>query len=341
MPEAADPITRKAVSGDLTGHVTLPAFIRQMGVTRRIGMETLCLTGLCWVEDGRVRLQRFHEKTGLGRRLRNAEGYPFDLLSPAGVEYARSRWSECWSSVDRWYRREREGRAAQAGESLARVPANASTAERVAFLKEEHPELNQQEVANVLGVSLRTVERCSSDLRKSSRVVGCAASYIALEPATKNNGRVAKKTRSGRSSLFDPGGVGSPGYDPAEDIIHDTYPDGCPCVVDGFPFDLDSALKESRERHASKAKVPAPPRRPSPRFDCRRPTLFPPRSAAAVEEAWHALEVFRVDRRGDTCTEMEMVFLLDHFPAVPAKGVGEMAGVSASTVRRRKANRGA
>ena len=334
MPEAADPVVGKAVSGDLAGHVTLPTFIRRMGATRSLGTEALCLTGLCWVEDGRLRLQRYHEKAGRGRRLRNAESYPFDLLSPEGVEYARSRWSTCLSSAERWHRRERDGRGAQACAALARLPADASTTERVAFLKKEHPELRRKEVAAVLGVSPRTVQRCSADLRRSSRVVGRAAPYKALEGDTRKSADVASLQQVGFATDRDH-------CHPAEDIIHDTYPDGRPCVVDGFPFDFDSALEESRNRHASKAKAPAPPRPASPRFDGLRPTLFLPRPQATVEEAWHALEVLRVNRRGDTSTETEMVFLLDHFPNVPAKGVAEMVGVSASTVRRRKADRGA
>ena len=333
VSEAADPIPGKAVSGDLAGYVTLPTFIRRMGTTRSLGTEALCLTGLCWVEGGRVRLQRFREKTGLGRRLRNAEGYPFDLLSPAGVEYARSRWLECLSSAERWHRRESDGRAAQAVESLARVPADASTAERVAVLKKEHPKLRRKEVAAVLGVSQRTVQRCSADLRRSSRVVGRAAPYKALEGDTRKAAAVVSVPHAG--SVPD-----GEDCDPSEDIVHDTYPDGCPCVVDGFPFDFQSAMKESLTRRASKAKVPAPLRPASPRFDGLRPTLFLPRPEAAVEEAWHALEVLRVDRRGDTCTDMETVFLLDHFPSLPTKSVAEMVGVSASTVRRRKADKG-
>lgn len=333
MPEAADPITGKAVSGDLAGHVTLPTFILRMGTTRSLGTEALCLTGLCWVEDGRVRLQRYHEKAGLGRRLRNAEGYPFDLLSPEGVEYARSRWSECLSSAERWHWRESAGRVAQAGESLARVPAGATTAERVALLKKEHPKLRREEVAAVLGVSPRTVQRCTADFRRSSRVVGRASPYKALEGDTRKSAAVVSVPHAGSA----PDGEDC---DPSEDIVHDTYPEGRPCVVDGFPFDFQRALKESLARRASKAKVPAPPRRASPRFDGLRPTLFLPRPEATVEEAWHALEVLRVDRRGDTCTDMETVFLLDHFSSLPTKSVAEMVGVSASTVRRRKADRG-
>lgn len=334
MSEAADPTTGKAVSGDLAGYVTLPAFIQLTGVTHRLGTEALCLIGLCWVEDGRVRLQRYHEKAGLGRRLRNANGYPFDLLSPKGVEYARSGWSEGLSSAERWHRRESNGRAAQAGVSLASVPAGASTTEKVAFLKKEHPELRRKEVAAVLGVSPRTVQRCTADLRRSSRVVGRAAPYKALEGDTRKSAAVVSLPQGRSAADHDD-------CDPSEDILHDTYPDGRPCVVDGFPFDFQSALKENLARHALKAKVPAPPRPASPRFDGLRPTFFPPRPEATVEEAWHALGVLRVNRRGDTCTEMEMVFLLDHFPNVPAKGEAEMVGVSASTVRRRKADRGA
>jgi len=82
-------------------------------------MKTLCLTGLCWVENGGVRLVRHHEKVGLGRRLCNAEGYPFDLLFPEGVAYVRSRWPECLASVERWYREERRGRLSGAEETFS------------------------------------------------------------------------------------------------------------------------------------------------------------------------------------------------------------------------------
>ncbi|MFH1558409.1 MAG: hypothetical protein ABII76_26710 [Pseudomonadota bacterium] len=195
-----------------------------------------------------------------------------------------------------------------------------------------------------MDLSLSTVERASSVIRKRSMAASGAISYKALGPvklksttaqdqSNKNSSSVSDNTRVSPLRRFDPD------YDPAEDIIHDTYPDGHPCVVDGVPFDFDRAMQEALARHAAKSKPPAPPRPPSPRYDHLRPTLFPVKEKATTEEAWHALETFRVSRHGDTCTAMEIAFLLDHFPSVPARDTADMVGVSVSTVRRRKAKR--
>lgn len=297
--------------GEVFGPVTLPAFIQPIGVSRHTGMEALCLTGLCWVEGGRVRLQRVYVKAELGLRLRNAQGYPYDLLSPEGVEYARSRWSECLASVERWYRRERGGRIERASESVGHAPSTASLADRVALLKKKHPELTQKEIAQAMGVSLRTVERCSAVVRKRSRVVGRADSYKALEPATKYTVSVASTLQAAPSRSSDPD------YDPAEDIVHDAFRDGTPCVV---------------------PREPAPPRPPSGRYDALRPTLFIAPPDATVQEAWRALEALRAQRHGGTCATMELRFIFDHFPAtLPAKAVARMVGVSVSTARRHRA----
>lgn len=333
VTEADDLTTAKADSGDFSGHFSLPVFVLQMATTRRLGMEALCLTGLCWVENGRVRLQRHHEKAGLGRRLRNARGYPFDLLSPQGVEYARSRWSECLASVERWYRSDRGGRVGRAKDSVRRVLPGGATVDKIAFLRRENSDLTHRELSEALGVSLRTVERCVASLQRRSRVVGCASPIRALGPATKYSTCVSWETLGSPSRQFDHD------YDPAEDIIHHTYPDGRPCVIDGVPFDLDGTRSEAVARHAAKTVPPAPPRPPSPRYDHLRPTLFPVRGQATSEEAWHALEAFRVSRHGSTCTAMEITFVLDHFPTVPVKDVADMVGVSAPTVRRRKENK--
>jgi hypothetical protein len=66
---------------------------------------------------------------------------------------------------------------------------------------------------------------------------------------------------------------------------------------------------------------------------------LPVKEKATTEEAWHALETFRVSRRGNTYIAMEIAFALDHFPRVPAKDTADMVGVSVSTVRRHKAKR--
>lgn len=123
-------------------------------------------------------------------------------------------------------------------------------------------------------------------------------------------------------------------YDPAEESVHDTHPDGRPSVIEGFPFDFGAALKESTERHAARMQEPAPLRPSSPRYDAIHPMLFPPQPQATGEEAWQALETFRVWRRGNTCTAMEVRFVLDHFPTVPAEAVAVMVGVEVATVRR-------
>lgn len=333
VSETTHPIGN-VVSGRQTAYASLPVFLQQMGVSRHHGMEALCLTGLCWVENGRVRLQRHHEKVGLGRRLCNAQGYPFDLLSPEGVEYARSRWSECLASVKRWHRRDREGRMGRAKDSVCRVLPGGSTVDKIAFLRKENSELTQKEISECLGVSLRTVERFTAGLRKRSRVVGRADPIRALGPATKYSVGVSSMAQASPSRQFDHD------YDPAEDIIHHTYPDGRPCVIDGVPFVFERAMREAVARHAAKTVPPAPPRPPSPRYDHLRPvTLFPVKEGATADEAWHALEAFRVSRHGSTCTAMEITFVLDHFPGVPVKDTAHMVGVSASTVRRHRAKR--
>ncbi|MFG1465292.1 hypothetical protein V5F77_20625 [Xanthobacter sp. DSM 24535] len=246
--------------------------------------------------------------------------------------------------MKRWYRRDRDGRIGRANDSMRRALPRGSTGDKVAFLKRTHPELTQKEIAVLLDLSLSTVERASSVIRKRSMAASGATSYKALGPvklkstttqdqSNKNSSSVSGKT------LPSPFRGVDPDYDPAEDIIHDTYPDGHPCVVDGVPFDFDRAMQEALARHATKPMPPAPPRPPSPWYDHLRPTLFPVSNEATTEEAWHALEMFRVSRHGNTCIAMEIAFVLDHFPSVPAKDTADMVGVSVSTVRRHKAKR--
>ena len=171
--ETIDPTTGKVVFHDLGVSMTLTDFTHSMGVPLRLGRSILAEMGLLQLEGGRLRLRPEHQATGLGMRLRKKEGkFPFDVLHPAGQDWAMERWSAAKAVVEA-----REATAApvvrEAAEALQsyrewRGRAAMTAQMDVCWLLDHFQEITTREIAAVLGVTEAAVFKWSA-LRSRQR----------------------------------------------------------------------------------------------------------------------------------------------------------------------------
>jgi hypothetical protein len=169
--ETFDRDTGELIALDLGLWMTLTEFTTLMGVDMRLGRLVLAEIGLIHTEGHRYRLKPEHEATGLGSRLRaKNEGYPFDVLSPAGQSHARDRWAAAQGTVvARRQGSERHQQAAQALASFAALRSEPLTIqESVCWLLDHFPNLTTRETAAILNVTNAIVFKWSA-LRSEQR----------------------------------------------------------------------------------------------------------------------------------------------------------------------------
>lgn len=147
--------------------ITLTEFGLAMGVKSRKVRSVLRELDFVGVEGGgthqRHRVSSWAVRQGLAKRIepRKKRAAPFDVISPAGQEWLRERWSDALAKLNH-----RMGRAdvAQAGAALrefqvSRGRANMPVQEAVCWLSDHFPRLTQEDIAVILDVTQQLVSR--------------------------------------------------------------------------------------------------------------------------------------------------------------------------------------
>lgn len=165
--EVLDRATGELKTINIGDWITVTEFGDMMGMGPRKVRTVLRELDFVGVEGGgayqRHRISAWAVRDGLGRRIepRKKGARPFDVISPAGRDWLRERWSD---ALGRLVNRGARSPVAEAGTALkefqiSRGRESMAVQEAVCWLSDHFPRLDQRDIATILDVSQQLVSR--------------------------------------------------------------------------------------------------------------------------------------------------------------------------------------
>lgn len=156
--ERIDPVTGEVTRAPW---YTITEIAEQMGVGPRQVRTVLRAMGFLERVDDRSLIKRRHVTAGLGKTLLNSNGQLFDIVSPAGLEYIKTRWNETVELMNSQAATD-EGRllvleARQRYQEHLGDVREIGLEEAVRLVRSWYPDMSRNDIAAVTGFSSRTV----------------------------------------------------------------------------------------------------------------------------------------------------------------------------------------